>query len=63
MAKIESKAQDELEKTLKEHNLPFEFYRYDADHGFTNEKNPNYNKEATELAHTRVIEFFKKQLH
>jgi dienelactone hydrolase len=49
---------------LKDNNITYEFFRYDADHGFSNETNPtNYNKECADLAHKRVVEFFKKHLY
>ena len=56
-------AQDALEKTLNEVKANYEFFRYDADHAFANDSGPKYDKEACELAHGRVVEFFKKQLH
>jgi carboxymethylenebutenolidase len=57
-------AQDALEKVLAENKITYEFFRYDADHGFSNETNPtNYNKECADLAHKRTVEFFKKYLY
>ncbi len=34
-------------------------YKYDAGHGFANPSNPSFNKEATEDAHIKAIEFLK----
>lgn len=59
---------DEIEKALKEKNATYEFYRYDAEHGFGNPNPENqaglghYNKEATEQAWTRTLDFLKKTL-
>lgn len=57
-------AQDKLEKTLKDNNLPYEFFRYEgAPHAFCNDTNPEkYRKDCCELAQKRTVEFFKKQL-
>ena len=57
--------QDKLEKTLKEANRVFEFYRYEgANHGFVNEtRKENYNKECADLAHKRTLDFFGKYLN
>ena len=57
-------AQDALEKVLKDNKISYEFFRYDAGHGFSNETNPDhYHKESAELAHKRVVEIFKKHLN
>ncbi len=56
-------AADALEKTLKEANRPYEFYRYDAGHGFANEVKEGYDKASAELSHKRVSEFFGKLLN
>ncbi len=37
-------------------------YEYDAVHAFANPSNPNYNKEATEDAHTKAIAFIKARI-
>lgn len=37
-------------------------HRYEANHGFANPSNPSYNKEATEDAYKKTIEFFKQRL-
>lgn len=57
-------AQDALEKTLRENNIVFEFYRYEgADHAFVNDSNvQKYNAECAKLAHERTLEFFEKYL-
>ncbi len=36
--------------------------KYEAGHGFANPSNPSFNKEATEDAHIKTIEFLKKKL-
>ena len=56
------KTQNSLEKVLKEVKANYEFFRYDADHGFANDTNPNYSKECTQLSRKRVVEFFKNNL-
>ena len=55
-------AQEALEKELKENNLKYEFFRYNADHAFANDTSEKYHKESADLARQRVVEFFKKQL-
>ena len=56
--------QDKLEQILKDSSRVFEFFRYEgANHGFTNETKPeNFNKEYTDLAHKRTLEFYEKYL-
>ncbi|VDI73556.1 Hypothetical predicted protein [Mytilus galloprovincialis] len=56
------KDQDLLEQTLKETGVVFEFYRYEANHAFTNTTGPNYNKECCDLALKRMCEFMGKNL-
>ncbi len=58
-----------LENKLRDANVTFEFYRYQAKHAFANEtadsKNLAYlahNAAAAELAWQRTMEFFSKQL-
>jgi carboxymethylenebutenolidase len=51
-----------LERKLKEGNVPFESYWYDAGHAFFNENGPNYNAEAAKLAWQRTVDFFAKHL-
>jgi carboxymethylenebutenolidase len=51
-----------LEAKLKEGNVPFESYWYNAGHAFGNEKGQNYNAEAAKLAWDRTMAFFAKHL-
>lgn len=51
-----------LEAKLKEANVPFESYWYDAGHAFGNEQGPNYNPQAAKLAWDRTTAFFEKHL-
>ena len=37
-------------------------YKYEAGHGFANPSNPSFNKDATEVAHTKAIAFLKANL-
>ena len=53
---------DDLEAKLKEADVNYEFYRYDADHGFGNESGERYDKEATKLAWQRSLDFLVKHL-
>jgi len=60
---------DELEKSLRDAHVPFEFHRYNAKHAFANEtadtKNLpflKYDPVAAELAWRRTMDFFAKQL-
>lgn len=60
---------DALEQKLREANVSFEFYRYDAKHAFANEEADTkklpalgYNPEAAELAWDRTVTFFNKHL-
>jgi carboxymethylenebutenolidase len=54
---------NQLEKTLKENNVPHEFYRYEnSDHGYVNETRESYNEASAKLAEERVKEFFTKHL-
>jgi len=56
-------AQDALEKTLKENNVVYEFFRYEnANHGFANETRENYNEVAANQSRQRVVDFFQKNL-
>jgi len=57
----DSKAQDALEKTLKEAGVSHEFYRYDGcEHAFTKYDGPNYNPQAAALSFDRTIDFIRK---
>jgi len=53
---------DDLETKLKEAGVNYEFYRYDADHGFGNETSERYDKEATKHAWQRSLDFLVKHL-
>ena len=53
---------DDLEAKLKQAGVNYEFYRYDADHGFGNETGERYDKEATKLAWQRSLDFLVKHL-
>jgi carboxymethylenebutenolidase len=54
---------NELEAALKQSKSPFEFYRYDAQHGFMNETRPRvYDPVAAKTAWERTLEFLKKAL-
>ncbi|MBX2945408.1 MAG: dienelactone hydrolase family protein [Cyclobacteriaceae bacterium] len=51
------------EAALKEHNKSYEVHFYpDVNHGFLNDTTPRFDKAATDLAWSRTIAFFKKQL-
>ncbi|MEQ9403593.1 MAG: dienelactone hydrolase family protein [Cyclobacteriaceae bacterium] len=53
----------DYEKALKENKKKYEVFFYEnANHGFHNDTTPRYDKEAAELAWTRTIDFFKKNL-
>lgn len=51
-----------LEAKLREGNVPFESYWYNAGHAFGNETGPNYNAESAKLAWERSTNFFEKHL-
>ena len=51
-----------LEAKLKDGNVPFESYWYDAGHAFGNETGANYNAQCAKLAWDRTAEFFAKHL-
>jgi carboxymethylenebutenolidase len=53
---------DALEAKLKETGVSYEFYRYDADHGFGNETGERYNQEAAKLAWQRSLDFLAKHI-
>ncbi len=53
----------DFEKALKASNKTYEAHIYpNVNHGFHNDTTPRYDKPAAELAWTRTIEFFKKNL-
>jgi carboxymethylenebutenolidase len=52
-----------LETRLKEGGVPYEFYRYDANHGFCNPKGlGHYSPENAEIAWKHTIGFFRRAL-
>jgi len=53
---------DAFEAKLKEAGVDYEFYRYDANHGFGNETTENYNEEAARLAWQRTLDFLAKTI-
>ena len=53
---------DALEAKLKQAGVNYEFYRYDANHGFGNETSANYDPEATKLAWKRSLDFLAKTI-
>ena len=53
---------DTLEKQLKEGNVNYEFYRYDANHAFGNENNDIHDPEATRQAWARSLAFLAQHL-
>ena len=53
---------DALEAKLKEAGVNYEFYRYDADHGFGNETGERYDQEAAKLAWQRSLGFLAKHI-
>lgn len=56
-------AVDELEKKLHAGNVPHEFHRYEAKHGFYNPGGlGNYHRESAETAWRRTVEFLRRAL-
>jgi carboxymethylenebutenolidase len=59
---------DRIEATLKSSGTPYEFHRYDAEHGFHNPNQPghaglgHYKQDLAELAWSRSVAFLKKTL-
>jgi carboxymethylenebutenolidase len=59
---------DALEKKLAAGNVPYEFHRYDAKHGFNNPEKPgrsglgHHHPEHARTAWQRTVAFFKKTL-
>jgi carboxymethylenebutenolidase len=51
-----------LDAKLKEGNVPFESYWYNAGHAFFNEQGPNYDAECARVAWDRSVNFFAKHL-
>jgi carboxymethylenebutenolidase len=57
------KAVDALEEKLKAGKVPYELYRYDAQHAFFNEARPEvYDAQASLLAWDRTVSFLEKHL-
>lgn len=54
---------DAFEKGLKAAGKTYEFYRYDADHGFMNEQRDVHERSAAELGWKRMLAFWKTHLH
>lgn len=55
-------AVDALETTLKEVGADYEFHRYDAHHGFMNERDDTYDVSCAELAWERTLTFLRRTL-
>jgi carboxymethylenebutenolidase len=53
---------DALESRLKEGKVNYEFYRYQAQHGFGNETGERHDPEATKLAWQRTLDFLAKHI-
>ena len=54
---------DAIEHQLKAGGVPYEFHRYDAKHAFGNPKGlGHYDRDATETAWRRSVEFFNRTL-
>jgi carboxymethylenebutenolidase len=59
---------DAIEAKLKSGNVPYEFHRYDAKHGFYNAGEPgkgglgHYHREHAETAWRRTVDFFDRTL-
>lgn len=51
-----------FEKDMAAAGKKVTIHRYEANHGFANPSNPSFNKEATEDAHKKTIEFLKARL-
>ena len=53
---------EKFEAGLKAAKADFEFFHYDADHGFMNEQRDAHERAASELAWERMLGFWKKHL-
>ena len=53
---------DALESRLKAGKVNYEFYRYQAQHGFGNETGEHHDPEAKKLAWQRTLDFLAKQI-
>ena len=51
-----------LKSKLEAGGVQFEFFTYDAGHGFTNFTGPGYNEDACKLALGRMMKFMNKHL-
>ena len=52
-----------FEEALKKAGIDYQIFVYEgSEHGFNNDTNPRYNKEAADLAWSRTVELFKKKL-
>jgi len=51
-----------LEEKLKAANVKYEFYRYEADHGFMNQTREAYDPEISKLAFERTVTFLRAHL-
>ena len=51
-----------IEKDMAAAGKKLTLHRYEANHGFANPSNPSFNKEATDDAHKKTIEFLKARL-
>ena len=53
---------DEFVSNMQKAGKKLLVYRYDATHAFANPSNPNFNKEATEDAYSKLIPFIKERM-
>lgn len=53
---------NELEASLKQGGVTYEFYRYQAEHAFANQNNASYDPEATQQAWQRSLDFLATHL-
>ena len=53
---------EKFEAGLKAAKADFEFFHYDADHGFMNEQRDAHERAASELAWERMLGFWEKHL-
>ncbi len=50
---------NQFEEDMRSLDKKLTVYKFDADHAFANPSNPKYDKDATEQAHKKAIEFLK----
>lgn len=55
-------AVDAFESGAKKANKDVQFYRYEAEHGFVNEQSAEYDRQLSELAWSRMLDFWQKHL-